>query len=291
LNNSGFRFLNLEDIRHLSNFEFAPKAVAEGYITGKHRSRAQGSSIEFRDYRQYVPGDDLALIDWRVYGRTDRFYLKTYEQETNLECHIFLDSSNSMSFGDKLTKLEYSSFFAAALSYLVIRKNDRVSLQIVDEGIRHYYPPGSTRGHLRKLLIALEKNYAGNRTSISKALKRSYPLLKKRAGLVVISDFNDSPAEIFSALGPYLHRGFQIHLFHVLSPDELNLKEKGLVTFEDLETGQRSIGHTDDICQSYKTAIDKHINVLRTMAFRRNINYTLATTETHYFHLFDRLTK
>ena len=291
MDNNGFTYLKPEDVRRLSSFEFAPRAVAEGYMAGRHRSRARGSSIEFRDYRQYVPGDDPALIDWRAYGRTDRYYLRTYEQETNLECHIFLDSSNSMGFGESLTKLEYSSFFAAALAYLVIRNNDRVSLQIVDDGIRHYLPAGSTRGHLHKVLTLLEQNEPGNKTSIAKALKRSYPLLKRRASIIVISDFLDSPAAIFEALGLYLHRGFQIHLIHVLTPEEMTLDDKGLLTFEDLESNERVIGHTEDLRAAYENALSEHIKCLRTMAFRRNVDYTLTRTDTHYFQLFDRLTK
>lgn len=136
-----FKYLRPEDIRKLETFEFAPKAVVEGYLAGNHRSRSRGCSIEFRDYREYVHGDDPALIDWRVFARTDRYYLRTYEQETNMECHVFLDSSASMGFGRELSKLEYGSFFAAALCYLVTRNSDRVSLQLFDDSIRHFFPP------------------------------------------------------------------------------------------------------------------------------------------------------
>ena len=123
---SRFKYLRPEDIRRLASYEFAPKALVEGYLAGRHRSHQRGSSIEFRDYRQYVPGDDPALIDWRVFARTDRHYLRTYEMETNMECHVFLDSSASMAFGEKLTKLEYASFFAAALCYWVSIQNPSI---------------------------------------------------------------------------------------------------------------------------------------------------------------------
>jgi len=286
-----FKYLKPEDIRKLAGFEFAPRALVEGYLSGRHRSLARGSSIEFRDYRQYVPGDDLALVDWRVYARTDRHYLRTYEQETNMECHVFLDSSASMGFGRKLTKLEYASFFAAAVCYLVIRNTDRVSLQIFDDKIRHFYPPGSTGAHLQSLMHALETNTAGNRTSLAEALRRSYPLLKRKGTLIVISDFFDDPAAVFSALSPYLHRGFRIHLFHILSPEELDLEDKGLITFVDMETAQRVTAHTDNLRRLYREAIEGHINHLRELAVRRNVDYVMARTDTHYFNLFDRLTK
>jgi len=286
-----FKYLRPEDIRKLANFEFAPKALVEGYLSGRHRSRARGSSVEFRDYRQYVPGDDLALLDWRVYARADRYFLRTYEMETNMECHIFLDSSASPGFGEGITKLEYASFFAAALSYLVVSNTDRVSLQIFDEGIRHFLPPGSTGRHLRNIMHALETNFPGNRTSISEALTRSYPLLKRKGTLVVISDFFDNPAAVFAALSPYLHRGFRIHLFHILAPGELNLENRGLVTFVDMENGRKIVAHTDNLKRAYAGAMQDHIGALRELSVRRRVDYTVARTDTHYFELFDKLVK
>jgi uncharacterized protein (DUF58 family) len=286
-----FQYLRPEDIRRLSGFEFAPKAVVEGYFAGRHVSRSRGSSVEFRDYRQYVPGDDLALVDWRVYGRTDRFYLRTYDHETSMDCHLFLDSSASMGYGQDPSKLEYASFFTACLAYLVIRGGDRVSLQIFDEKIRTFIPPGSTGTHLNGLLNLLERNRPGERTSLAESLRSSFPLLKRRGILVVVSDFFDDPAAIFTALGPYLHRGFKVYLFHVLTPAELELEDKGLVAFHDLETGQRVTAHTDDVRASYRDAMGRHIDALRSLATRRNVDYTVARTDTHFHQLFERLAR
>jgi uncharacterized protein (DUF58 family) len=282
--------LRPEDIRRLAGFEFAPKAVVEGYFAGRHVSRARGSSIEFRDYRQYVPGDDRALIDWRVYGRTDRFYLRTYDHETSMDCHLFLDSSASMGFGTNPTKLEYASFFTACLAYLVIRGGDRVSLQVFDKTIRAFVPPGSTGTHLNGLLSLLERNQPGERTSLAEALRASFPLLKRRGILVVVSDFLDDPAAIFAALGPYLHRGFKVFLFQVLAPAELILEEQGLVAFRDLETGQRVVAHTEDVRASYGAALQQHLDALRALATRRQVEYTVARTDTHFYQLFERFT-
>ncbi|MFT7304586.1 MAG: hypothetical protein ACI8UZ_003444, partial [Akkermansiaceae bacterium] len=161
-----YKYIRPEDVRRLANYEFGVKALVEGFLSGRHRSKERGASIEFAEYRQYVPGDDPALVDWRVFARTDKHYLKTFEQETNMECHIFLDSSASMGFQEDgpITKLEYASFFAACLSWLVVSKNDRVSLQIFDDKIRQFFEPGSTRRHLHNLLTALEHNEAGEKT-------------------------------------------------------------------------------------------------------------------------------
>ena len=290
MNPKRFKYLRPEDVRALTALEFVPRALAEGVLAGRHRSPARGASIEFRDYRQFVPGDDLALVDWRVYARTDRRYLRTYEQETNIECHIFLDSSASMGFGAGVSKLDYASFFCAALAYLVTRGNDRVSLQIFDERIRFHAPPGSTRRHLHNLLHALETNAPGGRTRLAEALQRSHPLLKRRGTLVVLSDFLDDPAAIFRALSPYLHRGFHIHLFHILHPDELDLARRGLLTFRDLETGGRLIAHTEEIRAAYADAMRAHVAGLRSFATRRGIDYVLATTTSPHLALFDRLT-
>lgn len=285
----GYRYLKPEDVRKLSSFEFAPRALVEGYLAGRHRSRERGSSIEFRDYRQYVPGDDRALVDWRCYARTDRYYIRTYELETNMECHVLLDSSASMGFGQPLTKLAYASFFAAALCYLVVRGKDRVSLQLFDREIRQFFPPGSTGRHLQNVLHALERNAAGAETSVARALHRSFPLLKRKGTLVVLSDFFDDAGAIFTALNPYLHRGFKVHLFHVLDPLELELPDRGLVRFEDLETAARVTAHTAEIAGLYREAMAAHVRNLRSLARRRRVDYVLASTATHYFNLFDRL--
>ena len=165
------RFLPADYLRRLANYEFAAKALVEGYLSGQHRSRDRGASIEFHEYRAYAQGDDPALVDWRVYAKTDRHYLRTFEMETNLECHIFVDSSASMSFvgGGAMSKLEFASFFAACLSWLVIKRHDRVSLHLFDQQIRRHFAPGSTRQHLHEMLTALESNIPGQRTDLSRS--------------------------------------------------------------------------------------------------------------------------
>ncbi|MBK8478214.1 MAG: DUF58 domain-containing protein [Opitutaceae bacterium] len=284
-----FKYLRPEDVQRLASYEFAPKILVEGYLSGRHRSSARGTSTEFRDYRQYADGDDPKLVDWKVFARTDRHYLRTFAHETNLDCHLFLDSSASMGFGAPLSKLDYGSFFTAALCHLVLRSADRVSLQLFDDQIRHFAPPGSTRGHLHNLMQLLENNTPGGRTRLSVALRRAYPLLRHRGSLVVVSDFFDDVGEIFAALSPYLHRGFAIHLFQVLAPEELELPDMGLQAFECLETGQRVVAHTDLLRREYPQAIQTHIRSIREAAMRRRISYTQARTDTPFLELFDRL--
>ncbi len=286
------RFLDPADVRRLKNYEFGAKAMVEGYLSGRHRSRQRGSSIEFHEFRQYAPGDDPARVDWRVFARNDKLFLRTFEQETNLECHIFLDCSASMGFPeqtDRLSKLEYASFFAAALAWWVISKNDRVSLTLFDDGIRRFLPPGSTRKHLNDLLNTLETNKPGSGTSLTGALARAHPLLKRKGTLVILSDFFTAPAALFSALNPYLHRGFRVHLFHLLDPSELTLDDRGLSRFVDMETGDQLTLHPHAFRDAWRGELLAHTRTLRALATARRTDYALTSTADPYFALFDRL--
>jgi len=170
----------------------------------------------------------------------------------------------------------------------VTRNNDGVSLHIFDDEIRASTATGSTRKHLHNLMHLLEVNQAGDTTRLSVALRRAFPLLRQRGSLMVISDFFDNSAEIFAALGMYLHRGFKIYLFHVLAPEEIELPDKGLLSFRDLETGQKVVAHTSVVRKDYENAIREHIRALRELAVRRQVQYFLARTDTHYFTLFDQ---
>lgn len=288
---SNFKYLKPEDINRLRNYEFGAKALVEGYLAGRHRSKQRGSSTEFHEYRQYTPGDDPSMVDWRVFARSDRHYLKTFEQETNLECTIFVDSSASMGFKEKseLSKLEYASFFAACLAWLVVSKNDQVGLQIFDQDIRHHLPPGSTRKHLHTILNLLEANQPGSQTSLAKSLKRANPLIKRKGTIVILSDFFDSPQAIFQALNPYLHRGFRIHLFHILDPGEITLTDRGLVRFSDMENDEQLTLHTPSIKQAWDEELKLHTKALRSLAASRRVDYALISTKDSYFNLFDRL--
>jgi uncharacterized protein (DUF58 family) len=291
MSDTQYKYIRPEDIRRLRHYDFGVKALVEGYLSGKHRSKDRGASIEFKEFRQYAPGDDLALVDWRVYARTDRHYLKTFEQETNMECHLFLDCSASMGFQDEgaITKLEYASFFAACLTWLVISKGDRVSLQLFDEQIRQFFEPGSTRRHLHQILSALEQQKPGNNTSLADALHRAHPLIKRKGTLVVLSDFFDDPEAIFKALNPYLHRGFRVHLFHILDPAELKLPDRGLSRFIDMESDDRVVVHTQTIREAWQQEMRNHTQTLRRLAASRQVDYALTKTTDSWFTLFDRL--
>ena len=288
---SRFKYLKSEDIKKLDSYEFAPRLIAEGYLAGRHVSHAKGLSTEFRDYRQYLPGDDISMLDWKVYARTDRHYIKTFDQETNTVCYIFLDSSASMGFGRQITKLEFSSFFAAALCYLMAKGNNNVSLQLFDDKIREFVPPGNSSRHMQLMMNRLERNEPGGKTHLAEAIRRSFPLLKLRGTIIIVSDFLDNPGRIFAALSQYLHAGYRICLFHIIDPDEVELKPQGLTRFIDPEDASRITVHTESVKHHYQAEFQKHIDTLRELSVRREIDYTVARTDSNYFNLFDRLVK
>jgi uncharacterized protein (DUF58 family) len=286
-------YLSAEHLRRLASYEIAAKLLAEGWLSGKRRSRQRGASTEFHDYRPYAPGDDPGLIDWRVFARTDRPYLKTFEQETNLECHLLVDSSASMGFsgGAEMSKLEYASYFAAALAWLVVKGADRVSLTTFDQRVRNFLAPGSTQRHLLHLLTQLETNKPAGETSLADVLHHAAQQLRRRGTLIVLSDFYTEPAVVFNALNPFIHRGFKIHLFHLLSPEEMELPESMLARFVDSETSQRLIVHTASVRDAYTATLREHIERLRTLSVQRRIDYIAVRTDGSFWQLFDRVAK
>ncbi len=301
MSTTAHKYLKPEDIRRLKNYDIAARFMVEGWMSGRHSSRQRGASMEFHEYRAYSPGDALNLVDWRVYARTDRHYLRTFEQETHMELHLVVDGSGSMGYPEPpagtraedapLTKLEYASFFAACLAWLVVRQNDRVSLQIFAEDLRASFPPGSTRAHLYRLLNALEENQPGGETSLAHSLERLHARLGRRGTLVILSDFFEDPAKLFQALNPFLHRGFRVHLFHVVSPGEWDLPALGLARLVDMETGERLTLHTESLREAYQQNVRQRVERLRALSAGRQVDYTVARTDRDYFHLIDRLAR
>ncbi len=274
------RYLRTEDARQLRAMTFSPRLMVEGALSGKHRSRLRGASMEFHEYRAYTPGDPPAMVDWRVFARSDRLHLRTFRLETHLECHLFLDASASMGYGDGgLSKLEWASHFAAGLAYIVTLRQDRVSLTVFDEGPRAFLPPGGTRGHLRQILSLLEGNEARGRTDLAGALDKSLPLLRRRATVLVIGDFLADPGEVFRALSAYTHRGFRVFLLQILTPTELNLPGERTRRFADPETGRRVTAHPDTVRAAYREEIEAHQRRLAALASRRGIDCVQARTD------------
>jgi uncharacterized protein (DUF58 family) len=195
------QFLKPETISRLSGLELKARLVVEGFIAGLHRSPYHGFSVEFAQHRPYMPGDPLRNIDWKVYSRTDRFFVKEYEEETNLKAYLLLDTSGSMGYSsDSVSKLQYASYLAAALSYLMLKQRDSVGLVVFDEMIKTYLPPKSTASHLNVLLSHLDRLVPSQTTNISETLHQMADRIKRRGLIILLSDLLDTPVAILSGL-------------------------------------------------------------------------------------------
>jgi uncharacterized protein (DUF58 family) len=231
------RFVDPAIIARLGTMELKARTVVEGFLSGLHRSPYKGFSVEFAEYRQYLPGDDLSTLDWKVYARSDRHYVKKYEEDTNLECHLLLDVSASMGYRGSapMSKMEYGSVLAASLAFLMNRQRDATGLIAFDERIAFRMPAGARPGHLHALLIALERMHPGSRSDVGRPLHQLAEALVKRSLVVLISDLLDEPAPIIKGLKHLKFRGTDVIVFQVLDPHELTFPFRGASRFKDVE--------------------------------------------------------
>jgi uncharacterized protein (DUF58 family) len=232
------RFLDPAVIARLGSMELKARTIVEGFLSGLHRSPYKGFSVEFAEYRQYLPGDDLSTLDWKVYARSDRHYVKKFEEETNLECHLLLDVSASMTYrgGAAMSKLEYGSVLAASLAYLMSRQRDAIGLIQFDQKIGARLPASARPGHLHALLLALDRVTPGARSNVGRPLHQLADALTKRSLVVLISDLFDDPDRIVSGLKHLRYRGTDVIVFQLLDPNELTFPFRGAARFTDLES-------------------------------------------------------
>jgi uncharacterized protein (DUF58 family) len=283
-------YLDPAAIARLKNMDFVAKTIVEGYFVGKHRSPFRGTSSEFADYRAYTPGDDIRKIDWKVFARTDRDYIKLFREETNLLTYLVLDKSRSMKYqGDgELSKLAYASYLTAALAYLLIKRGDKVGLTVFDNEIRWFIRPGGSMPHLFQILSALERLRPGRTTDLPQALDRAFPLYNRRGLLVIISDFLEEPGEIFEALFRYRHKRFDIILFQVLHPDEIDLPQRPNLRFIDSETSATVVAEPSAIRDEYRKVMRRFLDEMAFFARGQRVDYNRVTTATPYQYALER---
>jgi uncharacterized protein (DUF58 family) len=226
-------------LEKIAGLDLKAKLIVEGYVAGLHRSPFRGVSVEFAEHREYVPGDDLRFLDWKVYGKTDRLYIKRYEEETNLEAHLVVDTSESMSYtargGEGPSKLEYACWAAAALAYLITEQQDAAGLVLFDEDVRRTVPAASNRSHLRTLISILEQAAPARGTSTGRALAQVAEAVRRRGLIVLFSDLLDDAHEVARGLKQLRQRGHEVLLFHVLAHDEVTFPFERMTRFEGLE--------------------------------------------------------
>jgi uncharacterized protein (DUF58 family) len=249
-------FLDPATIARLGTLDLKARTIVEGFLNGLHRSPFKGFSVEFAEYRQYLPGDDLATLDWKVYARTDRHFVKKFEEETNLECHILLDVSRSMGYASgALTKLQYGSYLAAALAYLMNRQRDAVGLIAFDDEIIEMRPASARAGHLTALLVTLERLRLGDQTNVAKPLKDLAEAIRKRGLVVLISDLLDDPDRVLEGLKHFRYRGTEVIAFQILDPAELNFPFEQVARFRDVETSEEVLAVPATVRPMYLKAI------------------------------------
>jgi uncharacterized protein (DUF58 family) len=273
------RYLDPAIVARLGTIDLKAKTIVEGFLTGLHRSPFKGFSVEFAEYRQYLPGDDLATLDWKIYARSDRHVVKKFEEETNVECHILLDVSRSMGYGShEVTKLQYGSYLAGALAYLMNRQRDAVGLLTFDDRIRDLLPSSARPGHLKTVLLTLERLTLGTRTDIAKPLGDLVQAISKRGLVVLISDLLDDPDRIIEGLKHFRYRGTDVVVFQVLDPHELSFPFDRAARFRDVESDQEVVAVPAAVRDTYKARLDAMVSNFRTVLGQNGIDYTLLDT-------------
>ena len=274
------RFLRPEVAARLDNLSLRARLVVEGFIAGHHRSPYHGYSVEFAEHRAYGSGDEIRHIDWKLFGKTDRYYIKRFEEETNLKCYLILDQSKSMTFGSgSTTKLDYAQTLAAALAYLMLKQQDAVGLALFDSELRNYLPPRGKPSHMKALMAAMSAIVPGPETRMSPMLHQLAEGIRKRGLIVLISDLLDDPDEVMMGLKHFRHRKHEVIVFHVLDPQELEFSFSSRTRFNDLETGDSITTEPWHIQEIYQQAVNKFVAGYRTLCRQHNIDYVLLRTD------------
>lgn len=279
-------YLRPEIASSLGNMELVARFVVEGFITGLHKSPYHGFSVEFAEHRPYLVGDPIRNIDWKLFARTDRYYIKQFEEETNLKATIVVDSSRSMNYSSdpkQITKFRYATLLAAALAYLMTRQQDAVGLAIFDEQLRTFYPPRLKASYLREILKVLQQTQPSNSTHTQVALRNVLERIKRRGLVIVISDFLDEPKEVITSLKLLRNAGHEVIAFQVLDPVERTLALTASdATIYDLESGEFMKTQPYQLQETYKAAVESYLEELRTSLASEQIDHVVLETTTPF---------
>jgi uncharacterized protein (DUF58 family) len=267
-------------LMRIKNLQVRARVVVEGFLTGLHRSPYHGFSVEFTEYRQYTPGDDLRYLDWRLLARTDRYYVKRFEDETNLRCHVLLDLSRSMDFGTlDYTKAEYARTLAATLTYFLNRQRDAVGLLIFDEAIDTYIPARFQPGGLARIMAALERPTGGKATDINEPLEQTARIVRKRGWVVLISDLLTDIDMLEKRLGGLRTRGHEVTLMRVLDPSEKSFDFSDAVIFRDLESGKELYIDPKAARKNYLEQFQEHTDRIQVICNNLGVDLCEMTTD------------
>ena len=284
-------FISAKALMAIRNLELRARVVVQGFWNGLHRSPYHGFSVEFTEYREYTPGDDTRYLDWKLFARSDRFYIKKFEDETNLRCQLLVDRSRSMGFGSLgYTKAEYANTLAATLAWFLFHQGDATGLMTFDESIREYLPPKSRRGHLRQLMLALERPTAGRSTDLGAPLQRIAEITRRRSLMVLVTDLLAPVDGLDRSLGLLAASGHEVIVFQVLDPAEITFGFRNATLFQDLETDREFYIDPEVARAAYRQKLETHNTAVRKLCERHGIQcLTLSTEQPMEFALFDFL--
>ena len=276
------RFLDPELLARVGSLELLARAVVEGFMSGLHRSPFTGFSTEFTEYRQYNPGDDLRYLDWRLLGRTDRYFIKKYRADTNTQCHILIDTSASMNYAHttSVTKLQYAQFLAGSLAYLLNRQQDAVGLVAFSQNVHTHVPARNRTGHMRTIFGTLSLLEPGGETRLAESLHKLAEILTRRGIVVIVSDFYDQPDRLKEAFQHLRFKGHDLVAFHVLDQNELDFQfDDPVLLLEDAETQEQMPVLPDVVMNGYRERMRRHVEEMRECAAANHVDYELLTTK------------
>jgi uncharacterized protein (DUF58 family) len=276
------RFLDPQTLNKLKGLELKARLIVEGYVSGMHKSPYQGFSVEFAEHREYVPGDDLRYVDWKVFGKSDRYYLKQYDEETNFVCHLLVDTSESMSYkSDRamFSKLEYAQHVAAALAYMIIHQQDSVGLATFDTAVSQFLRPASTAVQLRQLCHMLEQSPHLGESSIGPIFHDLAERIKRRGLIVILSDFFDDPESVLMGLKHFWHRRHDVVLLHVIDPAEQDFAFVDPTLFQGLEHQGEQLTEPRFIRAAYQREFEAFLKALRSGARDLHMDYVLMRSD------------
>ena len=279
------RILDPQVVSRLGRLDLKARLVVEGFISGLHKSPFHGFSVEFVEHRQYMPGDPLRSVDWKVFAKSDRFYVKQYEDETNLRAHLVVDHSASMAWASRpgaVTKLEYARSLAAALAYLMLQQQDAVGLLTFAEKIETFVPARARRSHLEVLLKELDRMQPGGKTALAESLHHLAERVRRRGLVILFSDLMAPPDSVLSGLAHFRHRQHEVLVFHVLDPAERAFDFAEPATFVDQETGEEVALEPWEVRGSYRQRMDAWLERYRSECRRTQVDYVPVDTSTPY---------
>jgi len=284
---ANLEYKNLLDpsiIPKIHSLELRARLVVEGFMVGLHKSPYHGFSVEFIQHRPYMQGDNLKDVDWKVYGKTEKFYIKQYEEETNLRSYILLDVSKSMQFssGNNVSKLEYASTLAAALSYLMMKQQDAFGLTLYSDRIVQYLPPKATKSYLRQILKSLVSVKAADTTNTASCLNSVAEKIKRRGLVIIISDLFDDIESVISAFKHFSHQKNEIIVFQILDPIERNFAFGRDAIFKDMESEEELTTQPYQIQKAYKLAMEEFIGKIKSECLNSKIDFNIIETSTPF---------